>query len=79
MPFDMINMSKKGSSISSCPRLTMMLVAFPMQLSIWHEWQAADDKQLNSHFNSGTIGMAVPHLKKDPLTLSQVFRLHWAH
>ena len=49
-----------------------------MQLSNWHEWQAADDKQLDSHFDAGTIGMAVPRPKKDPLKPSQVFRLHWA-
>ena len=49
-----------------------------MKLSNWHEWQAADDKQLDSHFDSGTIGKAVPRPKKDPEKPSQVFRLHWA-
>ena len=49
-----------------------------MQLPNWHEWQAADDKQLDSHFDAGTIGMAVPRPKKDPSKPSQVFRLHWA-
>ena len=49
-----------------------------MKLSNWHEWQAADDKQLDSHFDAGTIGMAVPRPEKDPEKPSQVFRLHWA-
>ena len=49
-----------------------------MQLSNWLEWRAANDKQLDSHFDAGTIGMAVPRPKKNPLTPSQVFRLHWA-
>ena len=49
-----------------------------MTLPNWHEWQAADDKQLDQHFNAGTIGKAVPRPAKDPLKPSQVFRLHWA-
>ena len=49
-----------------------------MKLSNWHEWQAADDKQLDQHFDAGTIGMAVPRPPKDPDKPSQVFRLHWA-
>ena len=49
-----------------------------MKLSNWPEWQAADDKQLNQHFDAGTIGMAIPRPPKDPLKPSQVFRLHWA-
>ena len=44
------------------------------------QWQDANstDKQLNQHFDAGTIGMAVPHPPKDPHQLSQVFQLHWA-
>ena len=38
---------------------------------------AADDKQLNQHFESGTIRMAVLHPHNDPAKLPQVFRLHW--
>ena len=49
-----------------------------MTLSNWPEWQAADDKQLDAHFDSGTIGKAVPRPPKDPDKPSQVFRLHWA-
>ena len=49
-----------------------------MTLSNWHEWQAADDKQLDQHFDAGTIGTAVPRPSKDPDKPSQVFRLHWA-
>ena len=49
-----------------------------MKLSNWPEWQAADDKQLDQHFDAGTIGMAVPRPPKDPDKPSQVFRLHWA-
>ena len=49
-----------------------------MQLSNWPEWQAADDKQLNQHFDAGTIGKAVPRPTKDPDKPSQVFRIHWA-
>ena len=49
-----------------------------MRLSNWPEWQAADDKQLDQHFDAGTIGKAVPRPPKDPMKPSQVFRLHWA-
>ena len=49
-----------------------------MTLSNWPEWQVADDKQLNQHFDAGTFGMAVPHPPKDPTTSSQVFHLHCA-
>ena len=49
-----------------------------MKLSNWPEWQAADDKQLNSHFDAGTIGKAVPRPKQDPDAPSQVFHLVWA-
>ena len=49
-----------------------------MKLSNWSEWQAADDKQLDQHFDAGTIGMAVPRPSNDPEKPSQVFRLHWA-
>ena len=31
-----------------------------MKLSNWLEWRDADDKQLNQHFDAGTIGMAIP-------------------
>ncbi len=44
----------------------------------WAEWQAADDKQLDSHFDAGTIGMAVPRPVSSPDKPSQVFRLVWA-
>ena len=46
-----------------------------LKLSNWPEWQAADDKQLDSHFDSGTIEKAVPRPKKDISKPSQVFRL----
>ena len=49
-----------------------------MKLSNWEEWRAADDKQLDQHYNAGTIGKAVPRPEKDPEKPSQVFRLHWA-
>lgn len=49
-----------------------------MKLSNWPEWQAANAKQLDSHFDSDTIGMAVPRLPKNPDKPSQVFHLHWA-
>ena len=49
-----------------------------MTLSNWHEWQAADNKQLNQHFDAGTIGRAVPHPTRNATKPSQVFRLHWA-
>ena len=44
-----------------------------MKLSNWSDWQAADDKQLDSHFDAGTIGMAVPHPSSSELSTSQVF------
>ena len=49
-----------------------------MTLPNWNEWQAADDKQLDSHFEAGTIGMAVPRPVSSPEKPSQVFRLVWA-
>ena len=49
-----------------------------MKLSNWADWQAADDKQLDQHYDAGTIGKAVPRPTKDPDKPSQVFRLHWA-
>ena len=48
-----------------------------IRLSNWQEWRDADDKQLDAHFDAGTIGMAVPRPKHDPMTPSQVFRLVW--
>ena len=48
-----------------------------MGLSNWKDWRDADDKQLDSHFDAGTIGMAVPR----PSSLqakSQVFHVVWA-
>jgi hypothetical protein len=49
-----------------------------MKLPNWPEWNAADRKQLDTHFDSGTIGEAVPHPTPTPLSPSQVFRLVWA-
>ncbi len=49
-----------------------------MKLSNWDEWNAADRLQLDTHFDSGTIGMAVPRPESKPETPSQVFRLVWA-
>ena len=49
-----------------------------MTLSNWPEWRAADFKQLDQHYQAGTIGKAVPRPTKDPEKPSQVFRLHWA-
>ena len=50
-----------------------------MKLSNWPEWQAADDKQLDSHYTAGAIGKAVPRpVSDDPNTPSQVFRIVWA-
>jgi len=49
-----------------------------MKLSNWSDWQAADNKQLDSHFNAGTIGMAVPRPSSSELSPSQVFRIVWA-
>ena len=48
-----------------------------MRLSNWPEWQAADDKQLDAHFDAGTVGEAVPRPREDPMKPSQVFRLVW--
>ena len=44
----------------------------------WHEWQAADDKCLDSHFEASTIGVAVPLPVLSPKKPSQVFHLVWA-
>ena len=49
-----------------------------MTLPNWEEWRKADHKQLDSHFESGTIGKAVPRPAKDPDHPSQVFRIVWA-
>ena len=44
----------------------------------WHQWQEADDLQLDTHFKAGTIGHPVPRPPKDPNVPSQTFQLHWA-
>ena len=49
-----------------------------MKLPNWDVWNAADRQQLDNHFDSGTIGMAVPRPESKPDTPSQVFRLVWA-
>ncbi len=49
-----------------------------MKLKNWHQWQAADDLQLDTHFKAGTISHPVPRPPKDKLSPSQVFRVHWA-
>ena len=43
----------------------------------YQDWVDADRKQLDAHFDSGTIGHPVPRPQKDPLKPSQVFRLVW--
>ena len=48
-----------------------------MKLSNWQEWNNADRAQLDNHFDSGTIGKAVPCPETDPMKPSQVFRLVW--
>jgi len=48
-----------------------------MTLSNWEEWRAADHKQLDSHYDAGTMGKAVPRPKPDQASPSQVFRLVW--
>ena len=45
-----------------------------MRLPNWEEWRAADRKQLDSHFDAGTIGKAVPRPVPKPGEPSQVFR-----
>ena len=45
-----------------------------MSLPNWAEWRAADHKQLDSHFDAGTIGKAVPRPTPKPGEPSQVFR-----
>ena len=46
-----------------------------MRLSNWLEWRDADDKQLDSHYEAGAIGKAVP--RPVGLLAQQVFRLIW--
>ena len=49
-----------------------------MKLSNWDQWQAADDKQLDAHFDSGTIGKAVPRPRKDTFGRAfHILRLVW--
>ena len=49
-----------------------------MSLPNWSDWQAADDKQLDAHFDAGTIGMAVDRPQSAPNQPSHVFRIVWA-
>ena len=49
-----------------------------MKLPNWEDWRAADHKQLDAHYDAGTIGKAVARPPKLPDTPSQVFRLVWA-
>jgi len=46
-----------------------------MTLSNWEEWRTADHKQLDFHYDAGTMGKAVPRPKPDQASPSQVFRL----
>jgi len=48
------------------------------KLSNWEEWRKADHTQLDAHFDSGTIGKAIPRPVEDPRKPSQVFRVVWA-
>lgn len=45
-----------------------------LTLSNWPEWQAAGDKQVNQHFDAGTICKATPCPSKDP---TKVGRWMW--
>ena len=66
------HMTPEERALSSFTRKNLM------KLPNWDEWNAADRKQLDSHFDSGTIGMAVPRPESHPDKPSQVFRLVWA-
>ena len=46
--------------------------------SHWEEWQRADFKQLDAHFDSGTIGKAVPRPTLQPGVPPQIYRGVWA-
>ena len=49
-----------------------------MTLPNRQKWKAADDKQLDSHFDAGAIAVAVPCPASSPKKPSQVFCLAWA-
>ena len=49
-----------------------------MKLPNWPDWQADDDKQLDAHFDSGTIGMAIDRPPPVAGTPSHIFRIVWA-
>ena len=66
------HMTDEEKKLSSFSRKNLM------RLSNWEEWRAADHKQLDSHFDAGTIGKAVPRPIPAPNKPSQVFRLVWA-
>ena len=65
------HMTEEEKNLTSFSRKNLM------KLQNWLEWRDADDKQLNSHFDAGTIGMAVPRPTNSTLK-SQVFRVVWA-
>ena len=48
-----------------------------MKLSNWEEWRAADFKQLDNHFKSGTMGKAVIRPNFGPDQWSTIFNLVW--
>ena len=49
-----------------------------MKLSNWEQWREADETQLNAHFDSGTIGKAVPRPSADTYgALFHILRLVW--
>ncbi len=50
-----------------------------MKLKNWLQWRDADDKQLNSHYESGALGKAVSRPKKVDGKPSQVFCAVWNH
>ena len=49
-----------------------------MRLANWPDWQKADDKQLDAHYDAGAIGKAVPQPEKDLNSPSQDFGAVWA-
>ena len=49
-----------------------------MKLSNWEEWHAANHKQLDAHYDSGTIGKAVPRPRHDVPQPLALFCIQWA-
>ena len=69
------HMTPEERNLKSFTRKNLEKYLTPENFQLWKE---ADRKQLDSHFDAGTIGHPVERPKASPMKPSQVFRVVWA-